>query len=388
MAQIRRRAPKYLRNLRLANGIIDKSDYIQCEENEYSDIFNITGDASNSAYDLQFFPIIPSVINLLRGEFSGKLSKLMFRAIDDQSVNERLTQKKQLLEQILISEKQQQLAQQLIEQGMDPNSEEAQQALSPQAIMSLPELENSFRESYRSQIEEWCTHQYNSDKARFNMDELEERQFVNLLTFDKEFWGINIMEDDYSVEEWDIMSTGYAKSWDTRYLSDCNWVSNIQMMTPSDVIDKYGWLMTESQQKSLEGMLISTYGTSTLTGAAPGSQYDPTKTWSENMNLPSQAYRQLSDYKATWESYGSPKAPGVNFTDPDLIRVSTTYFKTQRLVYHLTKITDEGALIQDIVSENYIPTTEPLYDTSYHENKDKYNLVYGEHLDPLWINEV
>lgn len=85
------------------------------------------------------------------------------------------------------------------------------------------------------------------------------------------------MEDDYSIEEWDVMSTGYAKSWDTRYLSDCNWVSNIQMLTPSDALDKYGWLMTEAQQKSLEGILTSTYGTSTLTGAAPGSQYDASK---------------------------------------------------------------------------------------------------------------
>lgn len=106
------------------------------------------------------------------------------------------------------------------------------------------------------------------------------------------------------------------------------------------------------------------------------------------MNLPSTAYRQYKDYQATWESFGSPVAPGMNFTAPDLIRTSTTYFKTQRLVYHLTKITDKGELIQDIVSENYQPTTEPLYDTRYQQSKDKYNLVSGEHLDPLWINEV
>lgn len=190
-----------MRNLRLANGVIDKRDYIQSEQNEYSDIFNVTGDARDSIYDLLFFPIIPSVIDLLRGEFGERTSKLMFRAVDDQSVNERLEAKKALIEQILIQEKQQQLAQKLIQQGYDPNSEEMQQALAPQQIMSLPELERSFKESYRSQIEEYCVHQKNVDDHRFNMPELEERQFTNLLTFEREFWEVNMMEDDYSMEE-------------------------------------------------------------------------------------------------------------------------------------------------------------------------------------------
>jgi len=240
MSQIKRRAPKYMRNLRMANGVIEKSDYIQSPDNEYSDIFNVTGDAKDSIYDLLFFPIVPSVINLLRGEFGKKSSKLMFRAVDDQSINERLAEKKKLIEQILIQEKQQTFAQQLIQQGYDPNSEEMQQALDPQKIMSLPELERSFQESYRSQVEEWCTHQKNVDQARFNMDELEERQFVNLLTYDREFWELDMYEDDYKVKEWDIISTGYAKSQDTRYLSDCNWVCNITMMTPADALDSFG----------------------------------------------------------------------------------------------------------------------------------------------------
>lgn len=160
------------------------------------------------------------------------------------------------------------------------------------------------------------------------------------------------------------------------------------MLTAADALDKYGWLMTADQQKALEGMLTATYGTSTLTGAAPGSNYDGSKSWRENMNLPSKDYRHYMDFKAEWEDFGGHPAPGFDFSSPELVRVSKTYFKTQRLLYHLTKITDKGELIQDIVSENYIPTTEPLYDTTYNINKDKYNLVYGEHLDPLWINEV
>lgn len=146
--------------------------------------------------------------------------------------------------------------------------------------------------------------------------------------------------------------------------------------------------MSADQQKALESMLTATYGTNTLTGAAPGSNYDGSKTWRENMNLPSTDYKHYMDFKAEWEDFGGVPNPGFDFTSPDLVRVSKMYFKTQRLVYHLTKIKDDGSLIQDIVSENYIPTTEPLYDTRYQLEKDKYNLVYGEHLDPLWINEV
>ena len=42
----------------------------------------------------------------------------------------------------------------------------------------------------------------------------------------------------------------------------------------------------------------------------------------------------------------------------------------------------------DIVSEEYKVTDKPEYDTSVYKQKTKDNLVFGEHIDWIWINEV
>ena len=41
-----------------------------------------------------------------------------------------------------------------------------------------------------------------------------------------------------------------------------------------------------------------------------------------------------------------------------------------------------------IVDENYKITDKPVYDTSVMRGKSKKNLVFGEHIEWIWINEV
>jgi hypothetical protein len=71
-----------------------------------------------------------------------------------------------------------------------------------------------------------------------------------------------------------------------------------------------------------------------------------------------------------------------------LLRVSTCYWKSQRKVGHLTKITEEGEVTNDIVTEDYQITDKPIYDTRLFKNKNKDNLLFGEHIDWIWINET
>jgi hypothetical protein len=71
-----------------------------------------------------------------------------------------------------------------------------------------------------------------------------------------------------------------------------------------------------------------------------------------------------------------------------MLRVSTIYWKSQRKVGHLTKITAEGEIIQDIISEEHKVVDKPEYDTTVYKQKTKDNLAFGEHIDWIWINEV
>ena len=396
MKQLRRNARRLMKNYNLAKGIIDKQDYIIEENNEVADLIETLTKEDESALELKFYPIIPNVVNVLTNEFSKRTSKIMFRAIDDISYNEMLDAKRQMVEDVLLQQAQQKMFMNLINQGMDPESEEAQQMLSPENLKSLPEIEDFFKKDYRSMIEEWATHQMKVDTEKFGLQELEERAFRDMLITDREFWHFKMNEDDYEVELWNPLLTFYHKSPDVRYISQGNWVGKMDMMSVSDVIDKYGWMMNEEQLEGLEAVYpVRSAGYAVQGMQNDGSYYDPTRSHDWNTQMPSLGYRQyMSVYDTKFGSGDivewilAESEDTIDFGKTHLLRVSTIYWKSQRKVGHLTKITEEGEIIQDIISEQYKVTDKPQYNTVMYKDKTKDNLVFGEHIDWIWINET
>ena len=394
---LKKNSRKIIKNYKLAKGIIDKTDYIVEENNEYRDLLEILTEEDNGALELKFYPIIPNVVNVLTGEFTKRFHKVQFRAVDDTSYNEMLESKRALIEENLLTDAYNKLMMEMINQGADPESEEVQEQLSTENLKSLPEIEDFFSKDYRSLVEEWASHQLNVDEERFKMNELEERGFRDMLICDREFWHFRMMEDDYDVELWNPALTFYQKSPDSRYISESNFAGKCDMMTVADVIDKYGYLMNEEQLYSMNQIHPAANAKYMLRGMQnDGSYYDATKSHAWNTEKPSLSYRQ---FMSNWDS--NPKGGGdiVNWIlgegddintwgDGDMLRVTTAYWKTQRKVGHLTRITSDGNIVQEIIDENYKITEKPIYNTKLFINKTKDNLIEGEHIDWIWINEV
>jgi len=394
---LRLNARRLLKNYKLAKGIIDKTDYIVEEDNEHKDLMDVLTKEDESALELKFYPIIPNVINVLSGEFSKRYSKVQFRAVDDLSYNEMLEAKRAQVEENLLADAEAKLLGRMLEMGLNPQSEEAQQMMSPENVKSLPEIEDFFSKDYRSLVEEWASHQTNVDEERFKMQELEERAFRDMLITDREFWHFRMLEDDYDVELWNPVLTFYQKSPDVRYISDSNFVGKIDLMTPADVIDRYGYLMTKDQLESLQRIYPAKSELYQVNGYQnDGSYYDPSKSHAWNTNMPGLAYRQ---FVSNW--YNDPASGGDVVTailnegddvnacgEGELMRVTTCYWKTQRKVGHLTKIESDGQITQEIVDETFKITEKGVYDTTLFKNKTKENLLEGEHIDWFWINEV
>tara|TARA_R110000765_G_scaffold44935_2_gene92894 strand:+ start:3709 stop:6465 length:2757 start_codon:yes stop_codon:yes gene_type:complete len=394
---IRLNARRLLKNYKLAKGIIDKTDYIIEEDNDYKNLVDVLTKEDESALELKFYPIIPNVINVLSGEFSKRFSKVQFRAVDDLSYNEMLEQKRAMIEENLLADAEKKLIMKMIEMGMDPSSEEAQQQLNPEAIKSLPEIEDFFSKDYRSLVEEWASHQLNVDEERFKMQELEERAFRDMLITDREFWHFKMMEDDYELELWNPVLTFYQKSPNRRYISDSNFVGKLDLMTNADVIDRYGYLMNQDQLESLQKIHPAKSALYQVNGYQnDGSYYDASKSHEWNTNMPGLAYRQfVSNWSNDPAKGGDIVSAILNESDDmklwgegELMRVSTCYWKTQRKIGHLIRIKEDGDITQEIIDESYKVTEKPIYDTSVFRNKTKENLLQGEHIDWIWINEV
>jgi len=388
---------RLLKNYKLAKGIIDKTDYIVEPDNEYKDLMDVLTAENDSALELKFYPIVPNVINVLTGEFAKRYSKVQFRAVDDASYNEMLEQKKIQVEEALLADAEQKMMRKMIEMGADMGSEEVQQQMNPENLKSLPEIEDYFSKSYRSSIEEWASHQLAVDEERFKMQELEERGFRDMLIADREFWHFRMLEDDYDIELWNPVLTFYQKSPDQRYISDSNYVGKIDLMTVSDVVDKYGYLMDEKQLKSLQKIYPARSAQYQVTGYQnDGAYYDATRSHEWNTNMPGLAYRQFTS------NYWNDPARGGDILsqildenedvsmwgEGNLMRVSTIYWKTQRRVGHLTHVKPDGEVVQEIIDETYKITKKPIYDTSIFKQKTKDTLLEGEHIDWIWINEV
>jgi hypothetical protein len=394
---LRSNARRLLKNYKLAKGVIDKSDYIVEEDNDYKDLMDVLTKENDSALELKFYPIIPNVINVLSGEFTKRYNKIQFRAVDDKSYNEMLEQKSTQIEESLLADAERSMIEKMIEAGMDPASEEAQQQLSPDNLKTLPEIEDYFSKSYRSSIEEWATHQLNVDEERFKMQELEERGFRDMLIADREFWHFRMLEDDYDVELWNPVLTFYQKSPDQRYISDSNYVGKVDLMTVSDVVDKYGYLMAEKQLSSLQRIYPAKSAQYQVNGYQnDGSYYDATRSHDWNTNAPGLAYRQYTSNLAADPSRGGDILSQIlsqsedleQWGDGNLMRVATIYWKTQRKVGHLTKIEFDGEVTQEIIDESFKVTEKPVYDTSIFKNKSKDTLLQGEHIEWVWINET
>ncbi len=397
MEFLRKNSRKLLKNYKLAKGIIDRSDYIVEEDNQYKELMDVLTEEDESALELKFYPIIPNVINVLSGEFSKRFSRVQFRAVDDLSYNEMMEDKRSLIEENLLADAEQKMTQKMIEMGMDPSAAEAQEQLAPERLKSLPEIEQFFQKDYRSLVEEWATHQMKVDEERFKMQELEERGFRDMLICDREFWHFRMLEDDYDVELWNPVLTFYQKSPDIRYIADSNYAGKCELATISDVIDSYGYLMSKKQLESLESIhpaksaIYMNYPVQN-----DGSFYDATKSHAWNTNAPSLAYRQ---FMSNWDA--NPGGGGdvvsqilgqgediASWGSTDMLRVSTIYWKTQRKVGHLTRVFPDGEVEQLIVDENFKMTHKPIYNTTLFKDKTKDNLAEGEHVDWIWVNEV
>tara|TARA_Y100001937_G_scaffold72243_1_gene98259 strand:- start:2077 stop:4839 length:2763 start_codon:yes stop_codon:yes gene_type:complete len=394
---LRDNARGILKNYKLAKGIIDKTDYIAEENNEYSDLIDILTKEDETALELKFYPIIPNVVNVLVGEFSKRFAKVQFRAVDDTSYNEMLEQKRMMVEENLLTDARNKLMFQMIQAGGNPEDEEFQQQISPDKLKSLPEIEDFFSKDYRSMVEEWAHHQLNVDEERFKMQELEERAFKDMLICDREFWHFRMMEDDYEIELWNPALTFYQKSPDSRYISDSNFVGKCDMMSVADVIDVYGYLMNEKQLKSLERIYPASNAKYLVNGQQnDGSYYDATRSHEWNTQKPGLAYRQLLANRDIRTNYGGDVVAQIlqegddirHWGDENMMRVTTVYWKTQRRVGHLTRITEDGDLTQEIVDDKYKLTEKGIYNTKAFTQKTKDNLLQGEHIDWFWINEV
>jgi len=401
LQQIKTRANWMMKNYKMAVGIVERSDYIK-EDSEYADMIQAMEQQSGTpleAMELKNYGMADTAVRVVVDEFSKRNSHMSFDDESPMANSEMLEEKKKEVEEVLLAQLALRQRMKMIQMGLAEDSEEGQEMMNPETLKTLPEIQGFYDKSYRNIYQQWAQIQMQVDNKRFALSEMERKQFRNMLITDREFWHFRMMESDYEVEMWNPPQVFYRKSPGSPYISNAVRVGYVEYVTIPDIIDMDGYKMTEDQILTLNNIYAARGSAYALDGTMAENQWNPNQSYNWNRTGPGLGMRQVMsvlDSTMGVNNYSGDVIRQITDESEDsyniggeyLVRRTTIYWKTQRKYYHLTKIDELGNQIQEIVTGDYKVVTKPLYNTDQYKEKTKESLIYGEHLDPYWANEV
>ncbi len=226
----------FVKNYDLVKGILRMEDFYQ-EPQVKSFTEMLTSDLQLPAY-VKHYSIITTPINELVGEISKRPDAFRVKAFDDDSQSEELEFKTELLQNYVISQAKQQIAEKLAMSGEEVDEDQLSQ-------MTLEEVKDEL-DSYTSVAEKWANHVLTCQKADFNLKEKSEDAFRDMLISAREYY--HIYEDNskvgYNIEVANPKNTWFLTTPDRKYISDPTGraqgayaAGTVQVMELSEIIE-------------------------------------------------------------------------------------------------------------------------------------------------------
>ncbi len=371
------------------------------ENNNYSDLVHqLTQEFEMPSY-LRHYDIISQVINVLSGEYQKRPDNFRVKGFDEESSNEFLRTKTELLLKYVQSEINNEIQMKLLDMGLDPqkddfnSQEEADQYKKTidQTTQELtpPEIENYMNQNWLSVAEKWGEAQLESDRQRFDLPEKEKREFEDMLTADRCFRHFYLTGDSYNQETWNPVNTFYHKSPEIINIEEGDYVGRITYMTPASIVNMFGWKMTQSDllklspnkndkssNKGEDGYGIA-YG-STI----PYANYADNKIMRETFGMdptnPTDVNAIVPLDDGLFNSIGSGK---MRFDTSGYYQVTQAYWISQKKVGKFYYIDDEGEPQVLLIDEYFIiPDGVKQVDSSIYDSDDPNTIVW------TWLNET
>lgn len=362
---------RLIKNYNIAQGVIDVEDYIDADVNVYKNIFDgvetamedsLLAESDIVADDLKFYPIVPTIINVLTGELLKKFDHIKVKAIDEYSNNEALEYKKQLMLQYLQQKAQAKIAQQLENQGISQDNPDFQKQMEQamQQAMSIPEIQKFMNRTYKNNYEEWANRIMEQAEHKYKLKEIELELFKHQLIGDEAYSEVRIDDSDIQVINWNPFDTLVIKPKHVKYTTDADLVSRQYWTTIHDVVSKY--------RDKIDKALIEKYNTPL--GVTP--------TFSERRLQPDDNQSlMINEKKLIAFKY---MMGGVELDASSKVLVTEGYWMSRRRLAKLTAVY-EGVRVEKIVDDTFKVTIKPVYD------KDK-TLIAGEELEYFYAPQV
>jgi len=226
----------FVKNYDLMKGILRSEDFYQ-EPDVKSFTEMLTKDVDLPAY-VKHYSIITTPVNELVGEISKRPDTFRAKAYDNESKSEELQWKTDILEEFVINQVKQKLIQKAVMAGEEIDEEELQQK-------TMEEVKDEI-DSYTSIAEKWANHILTALKAEFNIKEMSEEAFRDLLIASRQYY--HIYEDNsklgFNIEVANTKNTWFLTTPDRKWTSDPTGrargayaAGTVQVMELSEIIE-------------------------------------------------------------------------------------------------------------------------------------------------------
>lgn len=342
-----------LYNLRF--GVLNPEDYIDYEE-ETDALKNLGIDKLDPG--LSFYGVIPNVVDSIIAEYGKRYNEYVISAVNPEHSNSILEEMSNQLRDELVGKAEEAFL------LTEPSEEKYN------AFMQSEKIQKYYREDYRTNIEQWATHQLELDQRRLKLDDVEKKLLEQVLTTNFPIVHVNYFNGNYGVENIDEDSFFYIKSPHTDDLSLSMVAGWFKESTVGSVLNNWAENMKEEDVERLASWTNAITNTDFVFN---NLKYTGNKTEYHESVQNLRAFKNLE--------LGSSRYDEM---DGDLVRETHMYFLLPRKYGVLTYRLDENPAIQVTVGEKFEITYAPRYDGE----KIAENLIYGEHVDWHYKNEL
>lgn len=235
-AQFAKNKTRFIRNYDLIKGRITKEDFYVIPETR-GFVENLETEELELPNYVRHYPILNPPLNTLLGELSKRPDSVRVKAFDDDSRNEELQFRTELLQQMIVQKAKAKLQEKLSQQGVDLSE------IDEGEIEQLTaEKVEEYMTSYTSTAEKWANHVLESMKQEMNIKEKSEDAFRDLLISSREFY--HILETNQNSLGIDVQVVNPKNVWwlttpDKKYSRDWYAGGIVEVMEMSEIIEKF-----------------------------------------------------------------------------------------------------------------------------------------------------
>lgn len=210
---------------------------------------------------LKHFDFIGIIVNVLQGLFSDFKDKYVIDSRDEYATNEFIRQKTERLHQYAQQVFMQEIRTILLKRGVDIykqdfQTQEEQQAFQQQVQQQIQaltpqEIERDLAKNFKVIATEWAENTIEEDNKEFSIHEMDCENFVDYILSGRYFKHFGVGYDNYYVERWPIEETFFSQDLDARYPQRGEFAGRVTYMSPSNVLNRFGHLLTTKEQEAI-----------------------------------------------------------------------------------------------------------------------------------------